>query len=371
MTQQTQSHTPMPQVLVFVEQVEGQIQPIALELLGAGRILADKLEGQLCAVVLGDQIAALPQHLIGHGADQVYIADHPELAQYRTLVYRRVLTDLIRSQPQPPHTILLGSTTTGRDLAPRLAAFLETGLTADCTELDIGPFEYSNSKDPSKSGTFPECLYAIRPSFGESLKARILGPWKNPQMATVRPGVMVAAPFVTDRQGLVTPIPVNLQPEDLTLTIQETLRSVSSAVQLSQAEVIVSGGFGLGSPEGFALMHQLAECFPNGAVGSSRKAVDAGWIPYAHQVGQTGKTVRPKIYIACGISGAIQHRVGMDQSTQIIAINKDPDAPIFTFAHYGIVGDLYQVVPELIRQLRGEYPIGSTVDTQEVAHVIH
>lgn len=367
------------QVLVFVEQVDGQIQPIALELLGAGRILADKLGGTLSAVVLGHQISTLPQQLIMQGADQVFIADHPELAQYRTLTFRRVLTDLIQSQPQPPHSILLGSTTTGRDLAPRLAAFLETGLTADCTELDMGPFEYNNSKDPSKSGVFPECLYAIRPSFGESLKARILGPWKNPQMATVRPGVMVASLANPDRQGTITPIPVNLQPEDLKLTIQETLRSVSSAAHLSQAEVIVSGGFGLGSADGFALMQQLAACFPNGAVGSSRKAVDAGWIPYAHQVGQTGKTVRPKIYIACGISGAIQHRVGMDQSAQIIAINKDPDAPIFKFAHYGIVGDIYQVVPEMIRQLQGvgsvgrpqAETIGSPVESEEITHVIH
>lgn len=339
-------------VLIFAEQIKGELQPIGLELLGAGRRLADKLEATLSALVLGHNIAHLPPILTGHGADQVFVADHPELAEYRTLPYRRVILDLIKSWPQPPHTILLGSTTTGRDLAPRLAAHLETGLTADCTELDIGPFEYSNSKDPGKSGFFPDCLYAIRPSFGESLKARILGPWKNPQMATVRPGVMQPLPWDGSRQGEVIPVPVNLEPEDLKLQIVETVRNLSQAVDLTRAKVIVAGGYGLGSADGFELMRELAACFPNSAVGSSRKAVDAGWISYAHQVGQTGKTVRPQLYIACGISGAIQHRVGMDKSQTIIAINKDSSAPIFKFAHYGIVGDLYQVVPELIRQLQ-------------------
>lgn len=343
-------------VLIFAEQVNGELQPIGLELLGSGRLLADKLGATLSALVLGSNVAHLSSTLIGHGADEVFLADHPELAQYRTLPYRRVITDLIKSWPQPPHTILLGSTTTGRDLAPRLAAHLETGLTADCTELDIGPFEYSNSKDPSKSGLFPDCLYAIRPSFGESLKARILGPWKNPQMATVRPGVMVPLAWDGSRRGEVFQVPVQLDPSDLSLQIVETVRNLSQAIDLTRAEVIVSGGYGLGSPEGFELMEQLAACFPNSAVGSSRKAVDSGWIPYAHQVGQTGKTVRPQIYIACGISGAIQHRVGMDKSQTIIAINKDSSAPIFKFAHYGIVGDLYQVVPEMIRQLQQGQP---------------
>ncbi len=340
-----------PQVLIFAEQVDGELQPIVFELLGAGRQLADKLGATLSSVVLGSKLSHLPAQLIAAGADRVYLADHPDLANYRTLPYRRVLTDLLDSLPEPPHTMLFGATTTGRDLAPRLAAYLETGLTADCTDLDIGPFDYNNSKDPSKAGHFPNCLYAIRPSFGESLKARILGPWKNPQMATVRPGVMVALDPDPQRQGEVILIPVNLQPQDLNLQILETSRAIAQAVQLTKAEVIVSGGYGLGSPEGFALIRELAGCFPNSAVGSSRKAVDSGWIPYDHQVGQTGKTVRPKIYIACGISGAIQHRVGMDKSATIIAINKDASAPIFKFAHYGIVGDLYQVIPELIRQL--------------------
>jgi electron transfer flavoprotein alpha subunit len=339
-------------ILVHAEQIDGELQPIALELLGAGRMLADKLGADLEAVLLGHNISHLAQTLIHYSADCVYVADHPELAQYRTLPYRRAWVDLLNHLPQPPHTILFGSTTSGRDLAPRLAAYLETGLTADCTSLDIGSFEYSNSKDQSKSGTFHDCLYAIRPSFGESLRARILGPWKNPQMATVRPGVMQAVQPDYSRTGRVIPLAVNLQESDRLVQIQQIVRNVTSQVQLSKAEVIVAGGYGLGAPDGFQLLRDLANCFANSAVGASRKAVDAGWISYAHQVGQTGKTVRPKVYIACGISGAIQHRVGMDKSGTIIAINKDSSAPIFKFAHYGIVGDLYQVIPELIRQMR-------------------
>jgi len=339
------------EVLIFAEQSDGVLRPVALELVGAGRRLADKLGARLSAVLCGHQIAPLAPVLIAHGADRVYVADHPELERYRTLPHRRVLLDLLATLPQPPHIFLFGSTTTGRDLAPRLAASLETGLTADCTELDIGDYEHTNALDPAKVGHYAHCLYAIRPSFGESLKARILGPWKNPQMATVRPGVMAALNADPGRVGEIVPVPVHLEPEDLRLVVRSTLRTLDDQIDLSGAEVIVSGGFGLGNPEGFRLMQQLAACFPNGAVGASRKAVDSGWIDHAHQVGQTGKTVRPKLYIACGISGAIQHRVGMDKSATILAINKDPNAPIFKFAHHGIVGDLYQVVPELIRQL--------------------
>ncbi len=343
----------MPQqVLIFAEQTAGEIQPIALELLGAGRKLADKLDSLLTCVVMGSEIQNLAPQLISHGADIVYLADHPQLAVYRTLPFRRVLIDLITSFAQPPHIVLLGSTTTGRDLAPRIAAYFETGLTADCTELDIGSYEHTNKMDVTKLGLYENCLYAIRPSFGESLKARILGPWKNPQMATVRPGVMLPAPVNVDHPGKIEMLVVNLQPLDLGLVVKEILRELTEHVDLTKAEVIISGGYGLGSPEGFALMHQLSACFPISAVGSSRKAVDAGWISHAHQVGQTGTTVRPKIYIACGISGAIQHRVGMDKSATIIAINRDSSAPIFKFAHFGIVGDLYQVIPEMIQQLQ-------------------
>ncbi|HEY9683974.1 MAG TPA: electron transfer flavoprotein subunit alpha/FixB family protein [Drouetiella sp.] len=343
---------PKGDVLVVAEHILGELQPVTLELLGAGRILADKMERKLLCIVMGHEIGDIPQKMIEYGADKVYVADHEELKCYRTLPYRRALVDFLESLPEPPHTTLLGSTTTGRDLAPRIAAHFDTGLTADCTELDIGPYEHKSKVDPTKIGLYPNCLYAIRPSFGESLKARILGPWKNPQMATTRPGVMIPNKPDAGRKGEIIKVPVNLKDEDVRLVVEETIREVSKGIKLSDADVIVAGGYGLGTADGFELIKKLAACFENSAVGASRKVVDLGWIPYANQVGQTGKTVRPKLYIACGISGAIQHRVGMSKSNIIIAINKDPDAAIFKFAHHGIVGDCYQIIPEMIKQLQ-------------------
>lgn len=340
------------EVIVIGEQVNGDIKPVTIELLGAGRDLANKLGGKLSCTLLGYKLDNLPQKLISYGADIVYVADDPILKDYQTLPYRRVIVDFLSTFLLPPHIVLLGSTTTGRDLAPRIAAHFETGLTADCTELDIGPYEHTNKIDPEKVGLYPGCLYAIRPSFGESLKARILGPWKNPQMATVRPGIMLPLTPDNNKKGEVRTIPVNLKPEDSRSELIEVLHEISKSVNLTEADVIVSGGFGLGKADGFELIKELANCFENSAFAASRKVVDVGWIPYQHQVGQTGKTVRPKVYIACGISGAIQHRVGMNKSGLIIAINKDPDAPIFKFAHHGIVGDLYQIIPEMIKQLK-------------------
>lgn len=352
------------EVIVIAEHFKGEIQPVTLELLGAGRDLANKLGGKLSAILMGYELGDAAQKLITYGADIVYRADHPELEYYRTLPYRRVACDIIGSFELPPHIVLLGSTTTGRDLAPRIAAHFETGLTADCTELDIGPYEHTNKADPEKLGLYPGCLYAIRPSFGESLKARILGPWNNPQMATTRPGVMIPLEPDESRTGEIRDIAVNLQPGDFRLELTEVVREINKSVNLTEADVIVSGGYGMGTPDGFALLRQLADCFENSVIGASRKVVDCGWIPYQHQVGQTGKTVRPKVYIACGISGAIQHRVGMSKSGLIIAINKDPDAPIFKFAHHGIVGDMYQVIPEMIKQLKANHAakeVGSLV----------
>ena len=343
---------PKGAALVIAEQILGDLQPVTLELLGAGRILADKMDQPLKCLIMGHELGDLPQQLLEYGADEVFVADHEKLKNYRTLPYRRVVCDFLESLPEPPHTCLLGSTTTGRDLAPRIAAHFETGLTADTTELDIGPYDHKSKVDPAKVGLYPNCLYAIRPSFGESLKARILGPWKNPQMATTRPGVMVPLQRDKSRKGEIKKIPVNLQDNDLRLEVVDVVREIAKGVKLTEADVIVAGGYGLGTQEGFNLIKQLADCFENSAVGASRKVVDLGWIPYQHQVGQTGKTVRPKLYIACGISGAIQHRVGMSKSGLILAINKDPDAPIFKFAHQGIVGDCYQVIPELIEQLK-------------------
>ncbi|MDZ4832949.1 MAG: electron transfer flavoprotein subunit alpha/FixB family protein [Candidatus Melainabacteria bacterium] len=343
---------PIGKVLVFAEHILGDLQPVTLELLGAGRILADKMSQPLLCVVAGHELGDIPQRLVEYGADVVYVADHPELKNYRTLPYRRVICDFLESLPTQPHTMLLGSTTTGRDLAPRIAAHFDTGLTADTTELDIGHYEHTSKVDPTKIGLYPNCLYAIRPSFGESLKARILGPWKNPQMATTRPGVMTPLTREPGRKGEIIQVPVKLQEEDFRLSVDEIVREVSKGINLTEADVIVSGGYGLGTQEGFNLLQELANCFDNAAVGASRKVVDLGWIPYQNQIGQTGKTVRPKLYIACGISGAIQHRVGMSKSGLIIAINKDPEAPIFKFAHHGIVGDCYQIIPEMIKQFK-------------------
>lgn len=351
------------EVIVIAEQNNDVIQPVTFELLGAGRDLADKLGGKLSCFLLGHHLGDLPQQLIAYGADTVYVADHPDLANYRTLPYKRVITAYLETFELPPHIVLLGSTTTGRDLAPRIAAYFNTGLTADCTELDIGPYEHTNKADPDKLGLYPGCLYAIRPSFGESLKARILGPWNNPQMATTRPGVMVPLQPDASRKGEIIPVPINLQPEDMRLQIIEIVREANNTVNLADADVVIAGGYGLGGPEGFDLLRKLADCFENAVIGASRKVVDSGWIPYQYQIGQTGKTVRPKVYIACGISGAIQHRVGMHKSTLIIAINKDPDAPIFGFAHQGIVGDVFQVVPELIKQLKAHKPSVKEVES--------
>jgi electron transfer flavoprotein alpha subunit len=344
--------TPRGNVMVIAEHIMGDLQPVTLELLGAGRLLTEKLGTKLIAVLVGYKMQETAQKLIQYGADIVYYADDESLQVYRTLSYRRVIVDFLESLPEPPHICLLGSTTTGRDLAPRIAAHFETGLTADCTELDVGPYEHKSKVDPTKLGLYPDCLYAIRPSFGESLKARILGPWKNPQMATTRPGVMMPLKPDMKRVGEIIPIPTKLLEKDLRLQVRDVVREVSKGVKLTEADVIVSGGYGMGTAEGFKILEELAACFENSAIGASRKVVDLGWISYAHQVGQTGKTVRSKVYIACGISGAIQHRVGMSKSGTIIAINKDPDAPIFKFAHFGIVGDVYQVVPELIRQFK-------------------
>src|SRR3984957_5258977 len=226
------SFCPKGDVLVIAEVILGELQPVTLELLGAGRILADKMERSLICLVIGYNLGNIPQKLIEHGADTVYVADNPELYQYRTLTYRRVLCDFLEALPEPPHTCLLGSTTTGRDLAPRIAAHFDTGLTADCTELDIGPYEHKSKVDPSKIGLYANCLYAIRPSFGESLKARILGPWKNPQMATTRPGVMIPLNPDWERTGDIIPIPVNLDTADYRLSVVETFREVNKGIKL-------------------------------------------------------------------------------------------------------------------------------------------
>lgn len=334
-------------VVVVAEQFKGDLQAITFELLGAARELAKKLDTSVSAFLLGNNVAGLAEKLIHCGADEVYVADDPQLDEYTTLTYRRGVIAILEHIKEPPSIVLMGATTIGRDLAPRIAAYLEVGLTADCTELDIGDYTHKGKADPTKTGTFENILYAIRPSFGESLKARILGPWKRPQMATARVGVMQRLTEDSARKGAVHNVPVEFQPGDNKIRVKETVRDLSQTVDLTSARVIVAGGFGVGSSEGFEVVRELADVFKDSVVGSSRRAVDKDWIPYAHQVGQTGKTVRPDLYIALGISGAIQHRVGMSQSATIIAVNKDPDAPIFKFAHYGLVGNLFEVAPLL------------------------
>lgn len=329
------------QVWVFVEQQEGDLAPVSLELLGKARELADALHGSVAALLLGHQIAQWADPVIAHGADVVFLADHPELADYRTLPFARVAIDLIREHR--PYIFLLGATPVGRDLAPRVASAVRAGLTADCTDLQIGNWEYQGE-------TTRDLLYQIRPAFGGNIIATIVNPKMHPQMATVREGVMRLREPDPARQGAVRPVQPAFDNGDLSLKVLS--REVRlPTVDLRHASVIVAGGMGVGSAEGFALLHELAEVL-GGEVAASRAAVDAGFAQAERQVGQTGVTVRPRLYIACGISGAVQHRAGMDQSSKIIAINTDPHAPIFDIAHYKIVGDLRQALPRMIRAYR-------------------
>ena len=319
-------------IWVLAEQHEARLHSVTLELLGKARELADARGADVTAVLLGSRIAALGAELFSHGADRVFAADAPFLAQYRTAPYERVLAGLIAEHK--PEIILIGATTLGRDLAPRLANRFKTGLTADCTGLEIGP----------DGG-----LLQTRPAFGGNIMATIATPNHRPQMATVRPGVMQAKPC-DGKKGITTPVAVSEEPGDGLVRILKTLAREKSAVSLEKAEVIVSGGRGMGEPKNFKLLEELARLL-SGEVGASRAAVDLGWLPHEHQVGQTGKTVKPRIYIACGISGAVQHLAGMQTSDIIIAINRDPAAPIFQAATFGLVGDALKIIPELINRL--------------------
>ena len=328
-------------VWVFIEQEEGEIATASLELLSKARELADELDGCVYALLFGYDVADLSEKIIHHGTDLVLLADHPELAVYRTLPYARVAVDLV--QERQPYIFLLGATPMGRDLAPRIASAVRAGLTADCTALQIGNFERSGK-------VYTDLLYQIRPAFGGNIIATIVNPETRPQMATVREGVMRLAKPDSARQGEVERIEPQFDESDLVIQVLERA-ILPPSCNLKGASIIVAGGMGVGSTENFQLVHELAQVL-GGEVGASRAAVDAGFISQEHQVGQTGITVRPRLYIACGISGAVQHRAGMDQSSKIIAINNDPDAPIFQIAHYKIVGDLNKVIPWMIRTYR-------------------
>lgn len=322
-------------VWVFIEVNEGVVAPVSLELLGAGRMLADKRGGELAGVLIGDNVGHLSKTIFEYGADVAYVYDDPIFKHYRTESFMKALLDC--SQKHKPEIILYGATSTGKDLASAVATDLPTGLTADTTELDV-------EEDTG-------LLLASRPAFGGNIMATILCKKYRPQMATVRAKVMKALSPEVGRAGRVVEESISLKEADIRTKVLEIVKETTRKVRMDEADIIVAGGKGLGSAEGFQLVRELAETL-NGAVGASRDVVEAGWIEHAHQVGQTGVTVTPKIYIAIGISGAIQHIVGMKNSGLIIAINKDPEAPIFASCHYGIVGDAFEIVPMLIEQFK-------------------
>ena len=329
------------EVWVFIEQEAGEIATVSLELLSKARELAERLKGRVCALLFGHEVADLVESVIHHGADVVLLADHPELEMYRTLPYAGVAIDLM--QERPPCIFLLGATPIGRDLAPRIASAVQAGLTADCTALKIGDFE-------RRGKTYKDLLYQIRPAFGGNVIATIVNPEMHPQMATVREGVMRLGEPDGARQGEIEKIEPEFDERDLVVQVLEREMRPPTC-DLKGASIIVAGGVGVGSKENFQLIRELAQVL-GGEVAASRAAVDAGYISQEHQVGQTGVTVRPRLYIACGISGAVQHRAGMDQSSKIIAINTDPNAPIFQIAHFKIMGDLSQVIPWMLRAYR-------------------
>jgi electron transfer flavoprotein alpha subunit len=320
-------------VLVFAEQREGKLAPVSYELLGAGRRLADELGTGLLAALLGaDESEAM--ELVKWGADKVLLCSDPVLEKFNDDVYSEVLAKIINEYK--PSIVLAGATPIGRSFIPRVAARLRTGLTADCTSLEI-------DKDTNN-------LLQIRPAFGGNIMATILCPDYRPQMATVRPRVMKRGEYNANRTGEI----INVDVDNLTpgTKVIESVKEVSEiSVNLHEADIIVSGGRGVGGEKGIRMLEELAIAL-GGVVGASRAAIDEGWIPYSHQVGQTGKTVNPKVYIACGISGAVQHLVGMQSSDIIIAINKNPEAPIFNVATYGIVGDLFEIVPMLTKKIK-------------------
>ena len=320
---------------VFIETNEdGTAKNVGLELLTPGRDLAGKQGGAVAAVVIGSNVDAAVKAAGEHGADKIYVVDGPEYAQYSTDAYAHALCTLV--EKYGPTSMLIGATNNGRDLGPRVSCRLKTGLTADCTALDID----------AESGN----VAWTRPAFGGNLMATILCPDHRPQIGTVRPGVFKKTP--AESKAEIIREDIHVDAKDIRTQILEILKDMDGEnVDLEGAEIIVSGGRGVGGPEGFAPVKALAEAL-GGVVGASRAAVDSGWIAHAHQVGQTGKTVAPKIYIACGISGAIQHLAGMSGSDCIIAINKDPDAPIFDVADYGVVGDLFEGLPVLTEEIK-------------------
>jgi len=330
-------------VWIFAEQEDEHLSETSLELCSKARELADRLGVKVGAVLAGWNVRELSYRLIAHGADKVYYVHDTLLEYYRTLPYARVVCQLItKHQPQ---IVLFGATPLGRDLAPRIASEMRSGLTADCTDLEIGDYT-----EPRTKVVYKDLLMQIRPAFGGNIIATIINYNRWPQMATVREGVMPLGNGDPRRSGQIIEEKIEFNDFEQSVRLIERVRE-KRKVNLKGARVIVAGGGGVGSKENFKLIHDLAGVL-GGAVGASRAAVDSGFISKEHQVGQTGTTVRPALYIACGISGAVQHRAGMEESAKIIAINWDKGAPIFGVAHYGIVGDLTKIIPMMIKAVR-------------------
>ena len=333
-------------VFVFAQQVDNEISGIAFELIGKGKDLAKDLNTEVTAVLVGSGVKGLADELAEYGADKVIVVDDPELKEYRTEPYTHALASVINEFK--PEIFLIGATAIGRDLGPRVCARIHTGLTADCTQLEIGDFPINPV--PGKEQKHNQLLMT-RPAFGGNTIATIACPDFRPQMATVRPGVMQKLPKTAGAKANVVEYNPGFVPNNNYVEIMEVVKAVADTVDIMDAKILVSGGRGVGSPENFKILEDLAEVI-GGTVSCSRAVVDAGWQPKALQVGQTGKTVRPNVYFAIGISGAIQHVAGMEESDIIIAINKDETAPIFDVADYGIVGDLNKVVPLLTEKLK-------------------
>lgn len=322
-------------IWVFIETECGKPKNVGYELLNVARPLADQKGCPLVAVVIGKDIEGVAKDAICYGADSAIIVDGPEYEHYTTDAFTKAMVTLV--EKYKPETLMIGATNNGRDMGPRVSCRLKTGLTADCTEIDID----------EKTGN----IAWTRPTFGGNLMATIMCPDNRPQMGTVRPGVFKKGAYDESRTGDIIKEDIHVAPEDIRTTLVERVNEITEAVNLEEAEVIVAGGRGVGSAENFKLLEELAEVL-DATLGCSRAVVDAGWMPYAHQVGQSGKTVAPKLYFAIGISGAIQHLTGIAGSDTVIAINKDPDAPIFGVADYGIVGNLVEIVPALTESIR-------------------
>ena len=332
----------MNNIFVYCENEEGKVADVSLELLTKGRVLADTLGCELEALVLGHNLAGVEKELAEYGADRIHIADCACLAPYRTLPHAAVVCGIFKEEQ--PQIALFGASPVGRDLGPRVSSALHSGLTADCTSLEIG-----SHTDVKTGKEYQNLLYQIRPAFGGNIIATIINPDHRPQMATVREGVMKKEKAKTPGKGVVVQVNANKYLKDSDFVVRIIDRQIEKRkINIKNASVIVAGGYGMGSKENFQLLFDLADVL-GAEVGASRAAVDAGMADHARQVGQTGVTVRPKLYIACGISGQIQHTAGMDQSAMIISINSDPESPINKIAVYAIVGDAMEIIPKMIK----------------------